>query len=128
MQKIGPAFGHGTIEGSFVHHKQESCNVVRRFGGCVDFADVKARSPIEQAAALVGLACTEERLQFRVPCPASNNCGPSGVVTGYIGITAKAVLPFQRGHLPKELPGTTPRRCGVFSILAAAVHGCPIYR
>src|SRR5882757_8733265 len=31
MQKIGPAFGHGTIEGSFVHHKQESCNVVRRF-------------------------------------------------------------------------------------------------
>ena len=33
----------------------------------IDFADVKARCSIEQ---LVGLKCTEERLQLRAPCPA----------------------------------------------------------
>ena len=36
----------------------------------IDFADVKARCSIVQAANLVELKCTEERLQLRAPCPA----------------------------------------------------------
>ena len=36
----------------------------------IDFADLKARCSIVQAANLVGLKCTEERLQLRAPCPA----------------------------------------------------------
>ena len=38
--------------------------------GCfVDFAGVKARCSIEQAAELVGLQTTEERSQLRASCP-----------------------------------------------------------
>jgi hypothetical protein len=34
----------------------------------IDFADVKARSSIEQAAKLLDLKTTEERSQLRAPC------------------------------------------------------------
>jgi hypothetical protein len=34
----------------------------------VDFAEVKARCSIEQAAKLLGLQTTEERSQLRTPC------------------------------------------------------------
>jgi hypothetical protein len=90
----------------------------------IDFADVKARGSIEPGAKLVGLKCTEERLQLRAPCPTCNNCGPrpsseapSGELTGYIGMT-EAKLPkqfhlFQRGHLSQEnCLGSIPRNAG----------------
>jgi hypothetical protein len=48
--------------------------------GFVDFADVKARCSIEQAAKLLGLQCTEERNQWRAPCPACGNGGPRAIV------------------------------------------------
>ena len=41
--------------------------------GFIDFAEVKARCSIEQAAKLLGLQCTEERKQLRAPCPACDN-------------------------------------------------------
>src|SRR5258705_4877246 len=43
--------------------------------GFLDFADVKARCSIEQAANLLGLKTTEARMQLRAPCPA---CGTGG--------------------------------------------------
>lgn len=46
----------------------------------VDFADVKARCSIEQAAKLLDLKCTEERNQLRAPCPACGNGGPRAIV------------------------------------------------
>src|ERR1700710_984778 len=46
----------------------------------VDFADVKARCSIEQAAKLLGLKTTEERMQLRAPCPACQNGGPRAIV------------------------------------------------
>lgn len=46
----------------------------------VDFADVKARCSIEQAAKLLGLQTTEERMQLRAPCPACGNGGPRAIV------------------------------------------------
>jgi hypothetical protein len=48
--------------------------------GFVDFADVKARCSIEQAAKFLGLQCTEERAQLRAPCPACGNGGPRAIV------------------------------------------------
>jgi DNA primase len=48
--------------------------------GFVDFAEVKARCSIEQAAKLLGLQCTEERNQWRAPCPACGNGGPRAIV------------------------------------------------
>jgi hypothetical protein len=45
----------------------------------VDFADVKARCSIEQAANLLGLQCTEERNQWRAPRPACGNGGPRAI-------------------------------------------------
>jgi hypothetical protein len=48
--------------------------------GFVDFADVKARCSIEQAAVLLGLKTTEERMQLRAPCPACGNGGPRAIV------------------------------------------------
>jgi hypothetical protein len=48
--------------------------------GFVDFADVKARCSIEQAAKLLGLQCTEERAQLRALCPACGNGGPRAIV------------------------------------------------
>jgi DNA primase len=48
--------------------------------GFIDFAEVKARCSIEQAAKLLGLKCTEERNQFRAPCPACGNGGPRAIV------------------------------------------------
>jgi hypothetical protein len=47
--------------------------------GYVDFADVKARCSIEQAIQLLGLKCTEERLQLRAPCPTCGG-GPRAIV------------------------------------------------
>jgi hypothetical protein len=35
----------------------------------IDFAKMKARCSIEQAAKLSGLQTTEERSQLRAPCP-----------------------------------------------------------
>jgi hypothetical protein len=37
--------------------------------GLIDFAEVKARCSIEQAAKLLDLKCTEERNQLRAPRP-----------------------------------------------------------
>jgi hypothetical protein len=48
--------------------------------GFVDFADVKARCSIEQAATFLGLQCTEERAQLRASCPACGNGGPRAIV------------------------------------------------
>jgi hypothetical protein len=48
--------------------------------GFVDFANVKARCSIEQAAKFLGLQCTEERSQLRAPCPACGNGGPRAIV------------------------------------------------
>jgi len=48
--------------------------------GFVDFADVKARCSIEQAAKFLGLQCSEERFQLRAPCPACGNGGPRAIV------------------------------------------------
>jgi DNA primase len=48
--------------------------------GFVDFAEVKARCSIEQAAKLLGLQTTEERMQLRAPCPACGNGGPRAIV------------------------------------------------
>jgi CHC2 zinc finger len=48
--------------------------------GFVDFADVKARCSIEQAANMLGLKTTEERMQLRAPCPACGNGGPRAIV------------------------------------------------
>jgi hypothetical protein len=47
--------------------------------GFVDFADVKARCSIEQAAKLLGLQCTE-RAQLRALCLACGNGGPRAIV------------------------------------------------
>ena len=46
----------------------------------IDFADVKARCSIEQAAKLLDLKTTEERNQLRAPCPACGNGGPRAIV------------------------------------------------
>ena len=46
----------------------------------IDFADVKARCSIEQAAKLIGLQTTEERNQLRAACPACGNGGPRAIV------------------------------------------------
>jgi hypothetical protein len=58
---------------------------------------------------------------------------PSGELIGCIG-RSEAKLP-KRFHIPslvtfpqEDCLGSTPRKCGVFSILAAAVHSCPRYR
>jgi hypothetical protein len=48
--------------------------------GFVDFAEVKARCSIEQAAKLLGLQCAEERNQLRAPCPACGTGGPRAIV------------------------------------------------
>ena len=48
--------------------------------GFVDFADVKARCSIEQAAKFLGLQCSEEQFQLRAPCPACGNGGPRAIV------------------------------------------------
>jgi len=48
--------------------------------GFVDFADVKARCSIEQAAVLLGLKTTEERMQLRAPCPVCGSGGPRAIV------------------------------------------------
>jgi hypothetical protein len=44
----------------------------------IDFAEVKARCSIEQAAKLLDLKTTEERSQLRAPCPGSG--GPRAIV------------------------------------------------
>jgi DNA primase len=46
----------------------------------IDFAEVKARCSIEQAAKLLDLKTTEERSQLRAPCPACGNGGPRAIV------------------------------------------------
>jgi len=48
-------------------------------GSFVDFAEVKARCSIEQAAKLLGLQTTEERSQLRSPCPVCGG-GPRAIV------------------------------------------------
>ena len=48
--------------------------------GFLDFADVKARCSIEQAANLLGLKTTEERMQLRAPCPACGTGEPRAIV------------------------------------------------
>lgn len=45
----------------------------------IDFADVKARCSIEQAANLLGLQTKEERNQLRAPCPVCGG-GPRAIV------------------------------------------------
>ena len=45
----------------------------------IDFAAVKARCSIEQAAKLIGLQTTEERSQLRTPCPVCGG-GPRAIV------------------------------------------------
>jgi DNA primase len=47
--------------------------------GFIDFADVKARCSIEQAAKLLDLKTTEERMQLRAPCPVCGG-GPRAIV------------------------------------------------
>src|ERR1035437_5673224 len=48
-------------------------------GSFVDFAEVKGRCSIEQAAKLLGLQTIEERSQLRAPCPVCGG-GPRAVV------------------------------------------------
>ncbi len=45
----------------------------------IDFAEVKARCSIEQAAKLLGLQTAEERNQLRAPCPVCGG-GPRAIV------------------------------------------------
>jgi hypothetical protein len=46
----------------------------------IDFADVKARCSIEQAAKLLGLQTSEESSQLRAPCPACGNGSSRAIV------------------------------------------------
>jgi len=48
-------------------------------GSFVDFAEVKGRCSIEQAAKLLGLQTIEERSQLRAPCPVCGG-GPRAIV------------------------------------------------
>jgi hypothetical protein len=48
-------------------------------GSFVDFAEVKARCSIEQAAKLLGLQTVEERIQLRAPCPVCGG-GPRAII------------------------------------------------
>ena len=47
----------------------------------IDFAAVKARCSIEQAAKLIGLQTTEERSQLRTPCPVCGGAPRAIVIT-----------------------------------------------
>jgi DNA primase len=46
----------------------------------VDFAELKTRVSIEQAAKIVGLQLTPHQNQFRAPCTACNSGGPRAIV------------------------------------------------
>lgn len=48
--------------------------------GFIDFADVKARCSIEQAAKLLGLQTTEERSHLRALCQPCGNGDPKAIV------------------------------------------------
>ena len=65
--------------------------------GYVDFADVKARCSIVQAAKLLGLKTTEERMQLRAPCPACQNGGPRAIVITPAKNLFTAFLESRRG-------------------------------
>jgi hypothetical protein len=45
----------------------------------ISFADVKARSFVEQAVKLLGLQTAEERSQLRAPCPVCGG-GPRAII------------------------------------------------
>jgi hypothetical protein len=102
--EIGPTFGHGTIESSLVHHKQESCHVVQ--GALLRFAPETAET-LGIGYAGRGLVKGYIAVPVRLP---------SGELTGYIGIT-EAKLPKQFHlsdvvtFLSQDCLGSPPRKC-----------------
>jgi hypothetical protein len=71
---MSTTFEHGKMESGlgFLTNRRAAMSFI-------DFAEVKARCSIEQAAKLPGLQCTEERNQMRAPCPACGNGGPRDI-------------------------------------------------
>jgi hypothetical protein len=95
----------------------------------VDFADVKARCSVKQAAGLVGRTSTEERLQLRAPASGMQQRRPIGRGGPLHRQNCQSSSAFQaRSSSQQDCPDGTPRKGAVFSILTAAARGCPGYR
>ncbi len=76
--------------------------------GFIDFAEVKARCSIEQAAKLLGLQCTEKRNQLRAPCPACGNGHhpvkrPRPITVEALGLSQETAETLGIGYAPKGM-------------------------